>query len=153
MYSKHICLFIGTESQFTGPPDEICPGDDVLFTCVVNSAATLWTFSPPGGPERVCTYLSALPDRNPCDPPDERFRITQTEGSANNFNSSLSVVTVTEDLNGTLVSCTNGGTGNLDSDDICIVGMTIPQTYALLSFNIIILREYLSSTVTFCQNS
>ena len=106
----------------------------MLFTCVVNSAATLWTFSPPGGPERSCTYLSGLPDRNPCDPPDERFRITKTEGSANNFSSSLSVVTVTEVLNETLVSCTDGVNRNLvESEDICIVGMTIPKTYALLS--------------------
>ena len=107
----------------------------MLFTCVVDSGATLWTFSPPGGPERACTYLSGVPDRNPCVPPDERFRITQTEGSANNFNSSLSIVSVAEDLNRTLVSCINGVNGNLvDSEDICIVGMTIPQTYALLSF-------------------
>ena len=106
----------------------------MLFTCVVDSAATLWTFSPPGGLNRSCTYLSGLPDRNPCDPPDERFRITQTEGSANNFNSSLSVVSATEDLNGTLVSCTNGDTATLvESEEICIVGMTIPKTCALLS--------------------
>ena len=106
----------------------------MLFTCVVNSGATLWTFSPPGRPERECIYLSSLPDRNPCVPQDERFSITRTEGSVNNFSSSLSVVSVTEDLNGTLVSCTDGNIGNLGSDDICIAGMTIPQTYALLSF-------------------
>ena len=126
----------------------------MLFTCVVNSAATLWTFSPPGGLYRSCTYLSGLPDRNPCVPPDERFRITQTEGSANNFSSSLSVVTVTEDLNGTLVSCTDGVNGNLvDSEDICIVGMTIPKTCALLSYILIIHSKCLSTTVTFCQHT
>ena len=62
-----------TLSQLTGPFSEICPGDDVTFTCVVDSGASIWTFSQPGEPDRTCTYFSAFPNQNPCNPPDESF--------------------------------------------------------------------------------
>ena len=126
-------IISGTLSQLTGQSDEICPGDDVTFTCVVDSGATIWTFSPPGEPDRTCNYLSLSPDQTPCNPPDERFRISQTEGTANNFNSSLSLASITENLNETMVGCTDGIGGNpVDTDSICIVGTTVSQTYAFL---------------------
>ena len=111
----------------------MCPGDDITFTCVVNSGATIWTFMQPGEPDRTCAYLSALPDQTTCDPPDDRFRISPTEGSANN-SSSLSVASITENFNETMVGCTDGIGGNpVGSDNICIVGTTVPQTsYACL---------------------
>ena len=125
-------IISGTLSQFSGPSSGICPGDDVTFTCVVDSGVTRWTFSPPGEPDRTCTYLSGLPDENPCNPPEERFRISQTEGSASN-NSSLSLALITENLNKTMVGCTDGIGGNrVGTDNICIVGTTAPQTYACL---------------------
>ena len=145
-------IISGAVSQFTGPFSGICPGDDVTFTCVVDSGATIWTFSQPGEPGRTCTYFSALPDQNPCNPPNERFRISQTEGSASN-SSSLSVASITENLNETIVGCRDGGDGNpVGTDNICIVGTTVPQTLMLAS-DIFLFRKCLSSTVTYCQHS
>ena len=128
-----VTIISETVRQLTGQSDEICPGDNITFTCVVDSGVTRWTVSPPGEPDRTCTYLSALPDENPCDPPDERFRISPTEGSANN-SSSLSVASITENLNTTMVGCTDGIGGNpVGTDNICIVGTPVPQTsYAFL---------------------
>ena len=95
-------IISGTLSQLTGQSDGICPGDNVIFTCVVGGGVTSWTFSPPGESDRICTYLSAL-NQTTCERPDERFRISQTEGSASNFNSSLSLASITENLNKTMV--------------------------------------------------
>ena len=108
-------------SQFTGP-DEICPGDDVTFTCVVESGVTRWTVSP-GGNDGVCIYLSSGQTPDTCGP-DGRFRSSRTEGSETAANSSLSVVSITEDLNGTMVECADGNniTDIIGSDDICITG-------------------------------
>ena len=142
----------GTLSQLTGPSSAICPGDDVTFTCVVGGGATVWTFSQTGEPDRTCTYLWAL-NQAICNPPDERFRISQTEGSASNFNSSLSLASITENLNKTTVECTDGIGGNpVGSDNICIVGTTVPQTLMLAS-DIFLFRKCLSSVVTYCQHS
>ena len=138
-------------SQFSGPSSGICPGDDVTFTCVVDSGATRWTFSPPGESDRTCNYLRAFPDQTTCNPPDERFRISQTEGSANN-SSSLSLASITENLNETMIVCADGNSGNqVGTDNICIVGKTVPQTLMLASD--IFLFRCLSSTVTYCQHS
>ena len=132
-YSVNVYPFqAGVICQLTGQSDGICPGDDVIFTCV-GGGVTVWTFNQLGEPNRTCTYLSSLPDQTPCNPQDERFRISQTEGSANN-NSSLSVASITEILNTTMVGCTDGIGGNpVGTDNICIVGTPVPQTsYAFL---------------------
>ena len=55
--------------------------------------------------------------------PDGRFRSAQTESSEDDTNSSLTLISVSEDLNGTLVKCTNGDNGSIIGYyDICIVG-------------------------------
>ena len=87
----------------------------------MNSAATSWTISPGGG-DGECIYLSGSQNSDECGPED-KFRSSQTEGSANIFNSSLSVVSVTEAFNRTQVNCTNGDNNALNgSDHICITG-------------------------------
>ena len=71
----------------------------------------------------MCTYLSNAPDPDNCGP-NNRFRSSRTEGSETAANSSLSVVSITEDLNGTMVECTDATnvTNIIGSDDICITG-------------------------------
>ena len=145
-------LHAGVLCQLTGQSDGICPGDDVTFTCVVDSGAALWTFSPPGEPNRTCPYLSTLPDQSICNPPDERVRISQTEGSASN-SSSLSVTSITENLNETIVGCRDGiGNNQVGTDNICIVGTTVPQILMVAS-DIFLFRKCLSSAATYCQHS
>ena len=48
----------------------------------------------------------------------------RTEGSETVANSSLSFVSITEDLNGTMVECTDG-TDIIGSKTICILGIII----------------------------
>ena len=89
----------------------ICSGDDVTFTCVVDSGATSWTLTP-GGRSQVCSYQSGLQVPDTCGP-DEKFSSFRTPGSVDNKNSSLSVVSITEDVNQTLVECIDGVTSDL----------------------------------------
>ena len=97
----------------------ICPGDDVTFTCVVETT-TRWTVTP-GGDDRECVYLSVSQSSDRCGP-DGRFTSSRTEMSDNINNSSLSVINITNDLNGTVVECTDA-TGNFnESSGICIIG-------------------------------
>ena len=115
--------YVGTLSQFT-TPDETCPGDPVTFTCVVNSDDTRWTVSPDGG-DGLCLYQASHEDPDACGP-GSRFRSSRTEGSASNFNSSLSVAANAEDFNRTQVNCTSGDNDALiGSGHICITGKFI----------------------------
>ena len=72
----------------------------------------------------MCTYLSCTQDPDTCGP-DGRFRSSRTDGSETAANSSLSVVSITEDLNGTMVECTDGTniTDIIGSNTICILGI------------------------------
>ena len=90
----------------------------------MNSGTTRWTVSP-GGSDGVCTYLSASGAQDPdtCGP-DGRFISSPTEGSETAANSSLSVVSITEDLNGTMVEC-NNVTDIIGSKTICIRGIML----------------------------
>ena len=71
----------------------------------------------------MCVYLSVTQEAENCGP-DGRFRSSRTEGSETAANSSLSVVSITEDLNGTMVECADATniTDIIGSDDICITG-------------------------------
>ena len=74
----------------------------------------------------MCIYLSGTQDPDTCGP-DGRFRSSRTEGSETAANSSLSVVSITEDLNGTMVECTDGinVTNIIGSKTICILGIIL----------------------------
>ena len=77
-----------------------------MFTCVVDSGSTLWRVTP-GGDDGVCSYQIGTPNiKNSCGP-EKSFTSSRTEGSSNINNSSLSV-TLTDDLNRTLVECLDG---------------------------------------------
>ena len=104
---------------FSGPPGEICPGDNVTFSCVANTTATVWSVSPEGADGR-CEYLAFNRVESRCGP-DERFRSFQSEGG-DIFNSSLRVDSVTVELNETVVQCGTGPSSVVGSSSICIVG-------------------------------
>ena len=105
--------------SFSPPTGEICPGDDVTFTCVAD-IATLWTVTP-AGDNGLCIYASSsrLPDM--CGP-GGRFTSSQTDVNGDTNNSSLSVDSITVDLNETLVECHDLAGDLIGSNDICIVG-------------------------------
>ena len=122
MYTTAIlsCIIHKSAHLLEGPT-EICPGDDIALTCVVDSPVTTWNVSY-AGENDACQYERASQVPDTCGP-DGRFRSAQTEGSADDTNSSLTVVSVSEDLNGTLVKCTNGDNGTVTGYyDICITG-------------------------------
>ena len=113
------CSSTGVLCQsFSPPTGEICPGDYITFTCSAG-AATFWTVSP-GGVDNECAYRSGNPAIDRCGPGD-RFTSGPT-GDGDNTISSLSVDSITVDLNGTLVECTNAGGNLIGSDSIFIVG-------------------------------
>ena len=103
--------------SFTQPTGEICPGDNVTFTCSAG-AATFWSVSP-GGVNEECAYRSVNPTTQMCGPGD-RFTSGPTDGDITS--SFLSVDSITADLNGTLVECTNAGGNLIGSGSIFIVG-------------------------------
>ena len=113
--------FTGVLCQsFSPPTGEICPGYDVTFTCSAG-IATFWTVSL-GGDDDDCAYRSSNPNIDRCGP-GNRFTSGPTDGD--NTISSLSVDSVTVDLNGTLVECTNADANLIGSYSICIEGENI----------------------------
>ena len=115
--------FTGVLCQsFTAPTGEICPGDDVTFTCVVD-LATFWRVtSTPRGDDDECVYRSGSPDITDACGPDDRFTSSRTDMSQDINNSSLSVVSITNDLNGTLIECSDVNSELIDLYSICIIG-------------------------------
>ena len=110
--------------SFSGPSDEICPGDNVTFTCVTSSVTALWLVSP-GGDDPECAYSIFTQAPDGCGP-DERFQSSRTDDNVPANNSSLRVDSITSDLNGTTVTCTDAGSGELiGSYNICIVGKQV----------------------------
>ena len=107
--------------SFTAPTGEICPGDDVTFTCVAGTATTLWTVSS-GGEDDTCVYRTSDSDNTQTCGPEMRFISSQTEMSEDN-NSSLSVDNIANDLTGTQVECANGDDVTIGSYNICITGI------------------------------
>ena len=87
----------------------------------MNSGITFWVVSA-NGVDTQCAYSSNIPLPDMCGP-DGRFESSQTDVNESPNNSSLSVDLITNDFNGTTVSCNDGGTGELiDSYNICIIG-------------------------------
>ena len=107
--------------NFTGPSGGICPGDDVTFTCVVDAPVTVWTVNP-GGNISDCNYRQSHPTITASCGPGLRFTLSQTDENGDTNNSSLSVVSITNDLNGTSVTCSDGNLNLIGSSTICIIG-------------------------------
>ena len=110
---------------FTGPYDGgACSGERITFTCVVDSGSTLWRVTP-GGDDEVCSYQIGDPNVGDSCGPENSFISSRTDGSSNIKNSSLSV-TLTDNLNETLVECIDGTIANGDpigSQNICVMGI------------------------------
>ena len=114
-----ISFFTGVLCQsFTPHTGEICPGDDVTFTCSAGPA-TFWTVGPRD--EDECAYRSGDPTTQMCGPGD-RFTSGPTDINVDISSSFLIVDSITVDLNGTLVECDNAGGNLIGSGSICIVG-------------------------------
>ena len=107
--------------SISSPSGEICPGVNVTFTCVVEDIiATHWRVDL-GGDESQCAYFSNNPATDTCGP-DNRFQSSQTNDNVPASNSSLRVDTITNDLNGTAVTCTDGNGELIGSYIICLIG-------------------------------
>ena len=109
---------------FIGPSDnDACSGERITVTCVVDSGSTTWLVTP-GGDDGVCVYQVSTPNIQDMCGPENTFTSSHTEGSSDIYNSSLSV-TLTDDLNGTLVECFDSTVVDGDptgSFSICIAG-------------------------------
>ena len=113
-------ILTGALSQFSGPSSGICPGKDVTFTCVVSTAVTIWTVNS-GGDETSCNYVRNSPNTETCGP-GAIFTSSVTDMNGDPNNSSLSVDSVTSDLSGTSVTCTDGNDDLIGSRNICVIG-------------------------------
>ena len=124
----------GALSQFTGPSSGICPGDDVTFTCVVNTTAvTIWRVNS-GGNSDSCTYRRNNPLNTENCGPGDIFTSSVTDMNGDPSNSSLSVDSVTSDLSGTSVTCADGNAIIIGSSSICVIGKgLICMSYSPLS--------------------
>ena len=91
---------------------------------------TIWIVTP--GDDGRCVYFSSDPEPEMCGP-DNRFTSSQTDVNGDINNSSLSVDSITVDLNGTLVECANVTNNLIGSQDICIVGKVTLLTSKWLS--------------------
>lgn len=109
-------------NTFSGPSScSTCAGEQITFTCVVNSGAASWIITP-GGQDGVCSYSSVYPNEDSCGP-GRRFTSSRTEESSTPLSSSLSVA-LSNDLNGTLVQCADATVFDsfIGSYNICVLG-------------------------------
>ena len=116
--SSLLCSLYST--KFTGVlcqlPD-ICPGDDVTFTCETTINTIAWTITSDVG-DSFCTVRHDRPNVNAtCGPMDVFTAVVSGDGMTSN----LSAKSVTDVLNGTKVECEAGGV----DEEICIVGQRI----------------------------
>ena len=122
LYNYNSGTIPGTLSQFTGPSSGICPGDDVTFTCVVSTTTlTAWTVNS-GGDQTSCNYRRNDPLNTETCGPEGRFTSSVTDVNGNPNNSSLSVDSVTSDLSGASVTCSDGNPIIIGSRNICVIG-------------------------------
>ena len=132
MYVSILVMYTGALCQsFSPPTGEICPGDHVTFTCVVTTVVTLWDVTSPQGNITICIYLSNNQIPNTCGPED-RFMLSATDLNGDTMNSSLSVDSITIDLNDTRVECVDGNAITVGSDDICVVGKCYKEFHAFV---------------------
>ena len=97
----------------------------------MSSSIALWTVSP-GGDDPECAYSSISQAPARCGP-DRMFQSSRTDDNVPANSSSLSVDSITSDLNGTRVTCTDGGSGELiGSYNICIVGKQVGSHFSFM---------------------
>ena len=120
-------MFTGVQCQsFSPPTEDICLGDNITYTCaVVNSDfrfTTFWRLTPDGGVP-PCIVQHNQPDIMQTCGPGRVFTSSLTGQSGDNtsFTSTLSVESISENLNGTTVQCDDADSDTVGSTDICVL--------------------------------
>ena len=118
---------LGASSEFT-VPQEICPGDSPVFSCTVDDpssgfASTYWTVTVNGTEDDGCTLNHPIAnDMETCGPGNE-FESSLGDPVGNLYPSTLTVDSISTQLNGTVVQCAGPLPSNVIGDiTICIVG-------------------------------
>ena len=117
---------LGASSQLT-VPQEICPGDSPVFSCTVNdpsgTAVTLWTVTVNGFEDDNCRLIHAITNEMQTCGPDDVFQSSLGVPVGNLYPSTLTVDSLSTQLNGTIVECAGPATSNVIGDTtICVVG-------------------------------
>ena len=123
--------------------EDICPGHDVIFTCVSTVNTISWTITSDVG-DSFCVVRHDRPNVNDTCGPMDVFTATV---SRDGMTSTLSAQSVTDILNGTRLECE---VGDVD-EEICIVGQRI-IVYNISIFEMggwVSLRVLLSNTYIF----
>ena len=115
----------GVLSQLSQPSGDICPGNDIEFSCVGNSLSvsnTRWVITPGGG-EPACAVFHNQPEQMLRCGPDRIFTSSLTGRDGINYTSSLRAEDVPLRLNGTVVECVDGADLQIiGSANICVIG-------------------------------
>ena len=110
---------------FSSSPDEICPGDNVTFTCVVvdpdGNSFTTWIVTLDGG-EQDCILRHNRPNEVATCGPGQLFTSSFTDQSGDNYTSTLRVESISDSLNGTRVECEDPSLMDVGMENICIIG-------------------------------
>ena len=110
--------------SFSSSPEEICPGDNVTFTCVVvdpdGISFTTWRVTLDGG-EQDCILRHNRPNEVETCGPGQLFTSSFTSQSGDNYTSTLRVESISDDLNSTSVEC-EGPAMAVGNENICIIG-------------------------------
>ena len=104
--------------SFTGLSDGVCPGGSATFTCVADATTITWTVTSEGMDD-TCSY-SQVTQTDTCGPGD-MIMSSRTENGGTN-SSTLSVASVTNVLNGIIVTCSDGST-DIGNRTLCIISM------------------------------
>ena len=118
---------LGASSQLT-VPQEICPGGSPVFSCTVNDptsglALTFWTVTVNGTEDDNCRLIhSVTNDMQTCGPGNV-FESSLGDPVGNLYPSTLTVDSISTQLNGTIVECAGLTPSNVIGDTtICVVG-------------------------------
>ena len=132
-----VYLLTGVLCQLFSSPGEICPGDNVTFTCVVvdptGICITTWRITPDGG-EPSCRVLHNDPDEtsDTCGP-GRAFTASLTNRSGDNYTSTLRVESISDGLNGTGVECEDPFLMGVGTENICIISKAFVAASSAIS--------------------
>ena len=117
------CCPSGVLCQSFSSPDEICPGDNVTFTCVVvdpdGISYTSWVVE--GGEQDCILRHNRLNEVETCGPGQLFTSSFTTNQSGDSYTSTLSVESISDDLNRTRVECEDAAM-DVGNESICIIG-------------------------------
>ena len=112
-------------------PNEICPGDNVTFTCVVvdptGISFTVWIVE---GGEQDCILRHNKPNEVATCGPEQLFTSSFINQNGDNYTSTLSVESISDDLNRTRVECEDT-VMEIGKENICIIGKSYAHKHFL----------------------